>query len=104
MRTMDTSARVVDGLRRWAAGSATDEAAVELLIGCLPARYAQLSCPWVRPCRRPGWYWLDPKALAALQLASPRQRHVLTVVVALLGGRPTDSICDGSVAVGRAAA
>ena len=45
--------QVVAGLRRWAEGAATDEAAVELLIG-LGARFTHPRRPWIRPCRRRG--------------------------------------------------
>jgi hypothetical protein len=75
---------VVGGLRRWAQGSATDEAAVELLIG-LGARFTHRNCPWVRPCRRPGWFWLDPDRLRHIQgRLSDCERRVLALVVTLL--------------------
>ena len=73
------------GLRRWAAGSATDTAAVELLAlvagGCLLTR----SSPWVRPCVRLGWFWLDPRPLAQLARGlHGRDRELVTLVIALL--------------------
>lgn len=78
---------VIAGLRRWAEGSLSDQAAVELLAswsaGCLV-------CPgaaWIRPCVAPGWYWLDPDALA--EYAATRagdERRVLLLAAALAGG------------------
>src|SRR3712207_9121684 len=61
------------GLRRWAAGSPTDAAAVELLALVAGGRLLARSCPWVRPCGRLGWYWLDPRPLTGL-LAGLRGR------------------------------
>ncbi len=96
----------VAGLRCWAQGVAADEAAVELLTGCLPARFAQTGCAWVRPCRRPGWYWLDPDRLATEAVPkSAGEARVLALVVALLTDRPAVSV--GPVVgadLGRAAA
>ena len=49
--------------------------------GCLLTR----SSPWVRPCGRLGWFWLDPRPLA--QLADGlrgRDRQLVALVVALL--------------------
>lgn len=54
---------VVAGLRRWAQGAVTDEAAVELLIRCLAPSYTRPSSAWLRPCRRAGWFWLDASQL-----------------------------------------
>ncbi len=99
------SAEVVAGLRYWAQGVAADEAAVELLTGCLPARFSRVSCSWVRPCRRPGWFWLDPDALA--REAAPRsadEARVLALVVVLLGDRPASVSAVVRSDVGRAAA
>lgn len=78
------SASVV-GLRRWAAGSATDAAAVELLALVAGGRLLAGSCPWVRPCGRLGWFWLDPRPLTGL-LGSlrGRDRQLVALVVALL--------------------
>lgn len=79
---------VVAGLRRWADGAATDQAAVELLVS-LGARFTHPGCPWVRPCRRPGWFWLDPEPLRHFSgRVTIRERRVLAVVVALLTGEP----------------
>ena len=100
---------VVAGLRWWAQGVPTDEAAVELLAG-LGARFASARCAWVRPCRRPGWYWLDPDQLSRYPgRLSASERRVLALVVALLGGQPALSpveapVSSGAVLSGRAAA
>jgi hypothetical protein len=92
---------VVAGLRRWAEGSATDEAAVELLVS-LGTRLTHRNCPWIRPCRRSGWFWLDPDQLRRFpRRLTAHERRVLALVVALLTdqtGTPA-----GSVVVGRAA-
>ena len=73
------------GLRRRAAGSATDEAAVELLSLVAGGRLLTRSCPWVRPCVRPGWFWLDPRPLEGLaEGLRGRDRHLVALVVALL--------------------
>lgn len=79
------SAEVLIGLRRWSAGSATDAAAVELLALGAGGRLLRHSSPWVRPCGRLGWYWLDPEPLVQLQsrLAAV-DRHLVALVVALL--------------------
>ena len=75
------------GLRRWAAGSATDAAAVELLGLVAGGRLLAGSCPWVRPCPRLGWYWLDSEPLALLQVGlAGRDRRLVGLVVTLLGG------------------
>ena len=47
---------VVDGLRRWARGSLSDQAAVELLTSYANGRHVRPGVAWVRPCARPGWY------------------------------------------------
>ena len=80
------------GLRRWAAGSSTDAAAVELLGLVGSGRLLAGSCPWVRPCVRLGWYWLDPAPLALLQTGlAGRDRRLVGLVVILLGGTPSSS-------------
>jgi len=56
---------VVAGLRRWAQGALTDEAAVELLVSSAGGRFARPGCAWIRPCVAPDWYWLDSDALTA---------------------------------------
>lgn len=97
------SAGVVAGLRCWAQGVAADEAAVELLTSCLPARYTQQGCSWVCPCRRPGWWWLDPDALARdARPGSADEARVLALVVTLLADRPA-AVMSARSDVGRAA-
>jgi hypothetical protein len=87
------TARVVTGLRRWARGSVLDEAAVELLAGCLPGRFTSSGCAWVRPCRRACWYWLDAEALArGAAPLSADERRVLALIVSLLGDRPATPV------------
>ena len=78
------SATVV-GLRRWAAGSASDAAAVELLALVAGGRLVGRSCPWVRPCGRLGWFWLDPRPLAQLEVGlRGRDQRLVRLAVALL--------------------
>lgn len=80
------SAHVLSGLRRRAAGSATDMAAVELLALVADGRLLRASAPWVRPCVRPGWFWLDPAPLAQLPARlRDRDRQLVALAVALLG-------------------
>jgi hypothetical protein len=77
---------VVAGLRAWAAGSVQDEAAVELL-ATLGGRFTSTARPWVRPCQRPGWYWLDPEPMAgSVGRLTSHQERVLALVGALLTG------------------
>ena len=79
---------VVDGLRRWAQGSLTDQAAVELLARSCGGRLLRPGVAWVRPCRRPGWYWLDADALTALRRHAARgsEKHVLLLAALLVDG------------------
>lgn len=99
---------VMAGLRAWAADSVHDEAAVELL-ATLDGRFTSTARPWIRPCQRPGWYWLDPEALTGyVGRLTPHQERVLALVGALLTGhlrvqRATPSI-SAPVELGRAAA
>ena len=80
---------VVTGLRRWAQGAPSDQAAVELLARCFSGRYVRPGVAWVRPCARPGWYWLDEDALAAYaDTATGEERRVLTLAAVLLGAHP----------------
>ena len=46
------------------AGVLSDQAAVELLASCCNGRHIRPGVAWVKPCVRPGWYWLDADALA----------------------------------------
>ena len=80
------SAQVLSGMRQWAAGSATDMAAVELLALVAQGRLLRGSAPWVQPCARPGWFWLDPGPLAQLPARlRDRDRQLVALAVALLG-------------------
>lgn len=80
------SAHVLSGLRRWAAGSATDMAAVELLALVADGRLLRSSAPWVQPCVRPGWFWLDSAPLVQLpSRLRDRDRQLVALAVALLG-------------------
>ena len=79
------SAQVLSGLRHWAAGSATDMAAVELLALVAEGRLLRVAAPWVQPCVRPGWFWLDPGPLAQLPARlQNRDRQLVALAVALL--------------------
>jgi hypothetical protein len=94
---------VVAGLRRWAHGLATDEAAVELLVG-MGAWFTRPGSTWVKPCARPGWFWLDPHELARYPgRLTPGQQRLLALVVTLLGGKPAAAATQAT-APGRAAA
>ena len=79
--------RLGAGLRSWAQGSLSDQAAVELLVSYANGRLIRPGCAWIRPCARPGWYWLDADALTAHAgtLAGSEQR-VLLLAAALVGG------------------
>ena len=87
-RSIEARWVVICGLRHWADGAATDQAALELLIG-LGARFTHPRCSWIRPCRRPGWYWLEPDSLSRFTgRLTGQERRVLTLVVTLLSGEP----------------
>lgn len=80
---------VLTGLRWWAQGVIGDQAAVELLASCGNGLYIRPSAAWVRPCVRPGWYWLDADALA--DFAATRhgdEQRVLTLAARLVTGDP----------------
>src|SRR3712207_2890297 len=82
-------AAVVVGLRRWALGAPSDQAAVELLARCFRGRYVRPGVAWVRPCARPGRYWLDGDALAGYAATvTGEERRVLTLAAVLLGADP----------------
>ena len=84
-----TPAAVLQGLRWWAQGALPDQAAVELLARSSGGRLLRPGVPWVRPCRRPGWYWLDADALAAQAAARfGEEREVLALAARLLDGDP----------------
>lgn len=95
---------VLSGLRQWAQGAVEDEAAVELL-ACLGGRFTSTARPWVRPCRRPGWYWLDPEPISPhAGRLSDEQRRVLALVAALLTSEPIPAAAPLFDAESRAAA
>jgi len=79
-------AGVLSGLRHWAAGSAADMAAVELLALVADGRLLRSSAPWVQSCVRPGWYWLEATLLAQVApRLRGRDRQLVVLAVALLG-------------------
>ena len=81
---------VVNGLRRWARGSLTDQAAVELLISYANGRHVRPGVAWVRPCARPGWYWLDADALTSYAVSQAGdERRVLALAARLVDGDPS---------------
>lgn len=89
------SATAVNGLRDWAKGDYPQEAGIELLIRAFDSQYAQRGCPWVKPCDRPGWLWLDVATLLDHQaVCSGGQRRVLSVVAALVDDRPIADLGD----------
>jgi len=80
---------VVNGLRRWARGSLADQAAVELLISYANGRHVRPGVAWVRPCARPGWYWLDADALTSYAVSQAGdERRVLALAARLVDGDP----------------
>jgi hypothetical protein len=88
MATVGVSPAVLQGLRWWALGAVSDQAAVELLARSFGGRFLRPEVAWVRPCRRPGWYWLDADALTehAATLSDGPQRQVLLLAALLLDG------------------
>ena len=81
--------QLVAGLRSWARGALTDQAAVELLVSCSNGRFIRPGCAWIRPCARPGWYWLDADALTVqAETLTGSERRVLLLAAALVGGDP----------------
>lgn len=89
MRSAQARWTVVAGLRKWAEGSLTDQAAVELLVSWSAGCLVRPGAAWVRPCVAPGWFWLDADALAA-QAATRTgdERRVLLLAAALVAGDP----------------
>ena len=80
---------VLQGLRWWAQGVVSDQAAVELLARSFGGQLLRPGVAWVPPCRRPGWYWLDADALA--EHAATRtgdERRVLALAARLVDGDP----------------
>ena len=79
----------LSGLRRWAEGSITDEAAVELLAAWQSGCLIRPGVAWVHPCRAAGFLALDGDALAEHAVTRPTdERRVLLLAAALLGGQP----------------
>ena len=77
------------GLRRWAEGSVTDEAAVELLAAWQSGCLIRPGVAWVQPCRAAGFLALDGDVLAAHAVSRPTdERRVLLLAAALLEGHP----------------
>lgn len=60
-------------------------AAVELLTLVAGGRLLRSSAPWVQPCVRPGWFWLDPTPLVQLPpRLRGRDRQLVALAAALL--------------------
>ena len=60
--------------------------AVDLLAN---GRHVRPGAAWVRPCARPGWYWLDADALASYAATrTGDERRVLTLAARLVDGDP----------------
>ncbi len=77
------------GLRSWAQGSLSDQAAVELLVSYANGRFVRPGCAWIRPCVRPGWYWLDADALTSYAVSQAGdERRVLALAARLVDGDP----------------
>ena len=89
LRTAQFRWEMLAGLRRWAEGSLTDQAAVELLASWSAGCLIRPGVAWVRPCRAAGFFFLDGDALAAhaANRAEDEQR-VLLLAAALLNGQP----------------
>jgi acetoin utilization deacetylase AcuC-like enzyme len=80
---------MVSGLRRWAEGSLTDQAAVELLASWSAGCHIRPGVAWVRPCRAAGFFFLDGVALAAhAATRAGDEQRVLLLAAALLNGQP----------------
>ena len=89
LRTAQLRWEMLTGLRRWAEGSVTDEAAVELLVAWSSGCLIRPGVAWVQPCRAAGFFFLDGDALSAQ--AATRvgdERRVLLLAAALLNGVP----------------
>ena len=78
------SQTVLQGLRWWAQGALLDQAAVELLARSFGGCHLRRGVSWVRPCGRPGWYWLDADA----DLSDGQEKQVLLLAAALVDGDP----------------
>lgn len=75
------------GLRCWAQGCRSDEAAVELLACVAVGGWAvDVARSWVLPCHRPGWFWLDGARLSASVDMFPVMERPVVVLASLLAG------------------
>jgi hypothetical protein len=89
LRTAQVRWEMVSGLRRWAEGSVTDQAAVELLASWSAGCLIRPGAAWVQPCRAAGFFSLDGDALAAhAATRAGDERRVLLLAAALLNGKP----------------
>ena len=87
LRTAQLRWEMLTGLRRWAEGSVTDEAAVELLASWSAGCMIRPGVAWVQPCRAAGFFSLDGDALATYAVArTGDERRVLMLAAALLNG------------------
>ena len=84
------------GLRSWAKGLYPLEAAIELLVRTSDGRFANPGYPWIQPCDRPGWWWLDHEAITDDNLArlSGGEQRILRIVASLAGGTPVNLYAD----------
>lgn len=80
------------GLRAWAQGPYSLEAAVELLVGFAGGRFATPGHPWIQPCDQPGMWWLDPSRITndTTGAFSGGEQRMLRIVASLAGGEPVD--------------
>lgn len=84
---------VAAGLRAWARGASDQEAGVELLIRSFGGRFSRRGCPWIKECEARGWFWVDVAQLVDHATAfSGVEQRVLTVVAALIDGRPVPDL------------
>ena len=88
LRTAQLRWEMVSGLRRWAEGSLTDQAAVELLASWSAGCHIRPGVAWVRPCRAAGFFFLDGVALAAHAATRAGDEQRVLLAAALLNGQP----------------
>ena len=102
LRTAQLRWEMVNGLRRWAEGSLTDQAAVELLASWSAGCLIRPGVTWVQPCRAAGFFSLDGDALAAhAATRTGDEQRVLRLAAALVNG---DQLPRRRANPGRAAA
>jgi len=78
---------VLTGLRWSVRGVIGHQAAVKLLALSANGRHVRPGVAWVRPCVRPGRYWLDADALAhSAATRSGDEQRVLTLAARLVTG------------------